>query len=47
MNSKDYICPICGSYYDGELCDECGYENERELRYKKKVSENKNHKKEE
>ncbi|MFA5238330.1 MAG: hypothetical protein WC476_01305 [Phycisphaerae bacterium] len=30
MNIKDWICPICGNYYDGERCLECGHEDLKE-----------------
>jgi len=43
MSTSYYKCPNCKQWYDGELCEECGYENKRTIRKKiknkKKVKE--------
>ena len=36
MRRNDFVCPVCGEYYDGDECDNCGYTNTRELKKTKK-----------
>ena len=40
MNVNSFKCPVCDCYYDGELCENCGYENYREKRRHKKDEQN-------
>lgn len=42
---NDYVCPVCGEWYDGDNCEACDYANWKILK-KKKAQEKKKNKEE-